>query len=82
MPLTLEQMKNVDIRSVDPDTLANYEDIRINMDSPVPERMCDMARQMKNNLYCFISNGIIVKVGHTDTTITVNERIEDYLRTL
>lgn len=48
----LEQMKSVDIRTVDPKTLQDIRDVCINTDLPKRERMLDFIRQIRNP-YCY-----------------------------
>jgi hypothetical protein len=82
--MTLDEMKNVDIRAVDPATLALASGISIDMGLPKRERMLDFMRQA-GNPYCFRSgrNGnIAVKVSFADTAVSLDERMEDYLRML
>ena len=78
--MTLEQMKNVDIRTVDPNTIIDSQDIVINTDLPVPERMADYMRQCGNVYFMKVGN-IIVKMAYSDTTKTINDCFEDYLKT-
>ena len=56
----LDKMKEVDIRTVDPDTLVDIDDVKINMDLPCEERILDYIRQIKNP-YCYLCNGMVVK---------------------
>lgn len=48
----LEQMKSVDIRTVDSKTLQDIRDVCINTDLPKRERMLAFIRQIKNP-YCY-----------------------------
>lgn len=87
MTMTLEQMKDTDIRAVDPERLVDIADVKINADLPKFERMTDMARQMNGNLYffkCKRRDGgyTTVKSSFADTAVSLSERMEDYLRTL
>ncbi|GHU95929.1 hypothetical protein FACS189499_06280 [Clostridia bacterium] len=79
--MTLTEMKNVDIRTVNPDTLVDVSGISVNMDLPKIERMLEFASKAKNP-YCFKSGKIIVKVSFADTPVTMDERMESYLRTI
>jgi hypothetical protein len=78
--MTLEQMKSVDIRTVDPDTVIDAKDINININLPVPERMADYARQSINP-YILKVGKILVKLGYSDTTDTADDCFERYLKT-
>ena len=79
--MTLEQMKNVDIRTVDPDTLVDINDVVVHTELPNPERIIDFARQVKN-VYCFKCGKIVVKIGFSDTPYTLDDRMESYMRLL
>jgi hypothetical protein len=56
----LNKMKEIDIRSVDRESLVDINDVQINTDLPDEERMLDFVRQIKNP-YCYICNGMVVK---------------------
>jgi hypothetical protein len=79
--MTLTEMKNVDIRTVSPDSLVDVSGVSVDMDLPKIERMLEFAGKVKNP-YCFKSGKIIVKVSFADTSVTMDERMESYLRTL
>ena len=62
---TAEQLtilRETDIRTIDKNTLVDIADVHINTELPVPERVADYIRQIKNP-YCYLSNGIVVKVS-------------------
>lgn len=73
----LERMKKVDIRTVDINTLADIGKIRINRNLPKKERMLAFMSEVRNP-FCFICNGMIVKVSYSDT----NESLENKLTKL
>lgn len=58
----LRRMSEVDIRTVNPDTLVDISDVKINPDLPVKERIADYIRQI-GNPYCYKSHGITVKIS-------------------
>lgn len=58
----LEEMSQVDIRTVNPDELVDIADVKINPDLPVKERIADYIRQI-GNPYCYKSHGITVKIS-------------------
>lgn len=58
----LKQMSEVDVRTVDKDTLVDVGDVLIRTDLPKEERMMDYIRKIKNP-YCYLSNGMIVKIS-------------------
>ena len=77
--MTLEQMKNIDIRTVDLDTLTDVNEVSINMNLPKTERMAQVIKQL-GNPYCFKSGKIAVKINYADTSATIDDRIENYMR--
>lgn len=61
-PEELQNMAKVDIQTVKPETLVDIENVHINKDLSVRERVLDYIRQIKNP-YCYISHGVIVKIS-------------------
>ena len=70
----LKAMSQVDITSVDRNTLVDIESVRIDKDLPYEERMADYIRQIKNP-YCYLYKGMIIKVSFTG-----ERNIEDCLK--
>ena len=75
----IEAMQNVDIRSVDPDTLRDIRDVKVNTDLPKQERILDFIRQI-GNPYCFRHGKYVVKISFADTDVTLEERMLAYIR--
>ena len=75
----LEAMKNVDIRTVDIDTLRDIRDVKVNTDLPKEERVLDVIRQI-GNPYCYRHGKYVVKISFTDTDVTLEQRMLAYLR--
>ena len=72
-------MQNVDIRTVDPETLRDIRTVTVNADLPKQERILDFIRQI-GNPYCYRHGKYIVKVSFTDTDVTLEDRMLSYLR--
>ncbi len=72
-------MQNVDIRTVDPDTLRDIRDVEVNTSLPKKERMLDFIRQI-GNPYCYRHGKYVVKVSFTDTDVTLEDRMLSYIR--
>lgn len=72
-----EEMKNVDIRTVDKSTLTDIKDIKINTNKPIRDRILDFIKQA-NNPYCIMVDGIAVKMSFSDSNETMNDRIKTY----
>ncbi|MCI8388367.1 MAG: hypothetical protein HFE63_07900 [Clostridiales bacterium] len=77
----LDEMSRIDIRTVDPNTLVDIRDVKINHELPKEERILDYIRQIKNP-YCFKHGKIIVKVSFSDTEDTFEQKFESYLRSI
>ena len=75
----IESMKNIDLRTVDPDTLRDIRDVRINDTLPKRERILDFIRQIQNP-YCYRYGKYVVKISFTDTDATLEDRMLSYLR--
>ena len=81
--MKLDQMRTIDIRTVDPLSLVDADTISVDMDLPNQERMLNVLNQMGGNPYFFRSrDNIAVKVCYMDTPVTLDERMESYLQTL
>ncbi len=70
----LEKLKKADVRTVDASTLEDIGKIRIDRTLPKEERLLAFAQEVRNP-FCFICNGMIVKLSFSD----VDERLEDKL---
>ncbi len=77
----LQKMKEIDVRSVDPDTLADINDVKVNTSLPRHERQMDYLKQIKNP-YCFKCGKTVVKIGFANTESTLEDRLERYLLSL
>jgi len=75
----LEAMRAVDIRTVDPATLVDIKDTKINLELPFVEKALDYLNQIKN-AYCFRCGDTIVKISHGKTTTTLNDSMENFFR--
>lgn len=79
--MKLEEMKNLDIRTVDPQSLVDRRTVRINKDLPQKERLKQYVEQIKNP-YCYLDGDVVVKVSFTDESVTLEERLQAYIRSL
>lgn len=75
----LESMKNVDIRTVNPATLRDIRDVKINTALPKTQRIQDYIRQI-GNPYCYRHGRYVVKISFADTNVTLEERLQAYIR--
>ena len=74
----LEQMRNVDIRAVDPAMLVDINDVYVDQDLPRRERIREFVRQI-GNPYCFRVGKIAVKVNYARNGVTLDDRLESML---
>ncbi len=75
----IDAMRDVDVRTVDPDTLRDIRDVKVNMELPKRERILDFIRQI-GNPYCYRHGKYVVKVSYIDTDVTLEERMLAYIR--
>ena len=75
----LEAMKNVDIRTVNPATLRDIRDVKINTALPKAQRIQDYIRQI-GNPYCYRHGKYVVKIRFADTNVTLEDRMLAYIR--
>ena len=76
--MTLEEMKEVDVRTVDRTTLMQRNHVRIDMDAPRNERMVQYVRQI-GNPYCYLDGKTVVKISFAETDRTIEDCLRDYL---
>ena len=80
----LDAMKNVDIRTVDPDSLCDIQNVTINQELSKRERILDFINQIKNGLKIFISVSVTVvsiffqksfsvKNSHSNTSVNLSK---------
>ena len=78
--MTLDEMRKVDIRTVDPATLHDRRDVRIDSRQPREKRIASYLKQI-GNPYCYRHGKYVVRVSFTDTDISLEDRLEAYIRT-
>lgn len=79
--MTVEEMKAVDVRTVDPESLVDITQITIDKSLPEKERKLEYIRQIKNP-YCFRVGNIVVKCSYSEDGVTLNERFEQLVMSL
>ena len=72
-------MKNIDLNTVDRDELVDIRDVNVNTALPKQERAIDFIRQI-GNPYCYKHGKYVVKVGFSDTEVSLEERLAGYIR--
>ena len=58
----IEDMRNVDIMSVDESELHDIADVKIDRELALAERVSDYVKQI-GNPYCYLSHGVVVKIS-------------------
>ena len=79
--MTLEEMKAVDVRTVDRDSLVDIRTVHVDRSLPLEERVRSFVEQIKNP-YCFKCGDVVVKTSFSDTDLTLEDCLENYLRNL
>lgn len=77
----LKKMKNVDIKTVDVESLRDIRDIKIDPGLPREERIKSFLDQI-GNPYLFRCNGHVVRVKFAETDRTLEDCLQDYFNSL
>lgn len=75
----IQSMQDVDVKTVDRDSLRDIRDVKVNTELPKQERILDFIRQI-GNPYCYRHGKYVVKVSFADTDITLEDRMLSYIR--
>lgn len=76
--LSLEQMKGINPRTVDRESLGDIESVCIDASLPKAERIADFIQQI-GNPYCYRHGKYVVKVSFSDTGVTLEDRLASYI---
>lgn len=76
--MSIEEMKNVDIRTVRREELADIGEVKINKEKNREGQIWDYLEQIKNP-YCYKYGEYIVKIGFEDTTVTLTDRLQELI---
>ena len=79
--MTLEEMKAIDVRMVDPEILVDVTTIKIDENLSKEERKAEYLKQVKNP-YCFRIGDVVVKNVYSADGVTLQDRFEQFARTL
>lgn len=77
----LDAMEEVDVRTVDINTLTDIRDIKIDTRLPVEKKLALFAEQT-NNLFIHRIGDYVVKVRFQKEGPTIDDKMEEYLRHL
>ena len=75
----LNEMKNVDLRTVDRSTLVQRKDVRLKSKGSKQERIAEYISQIKNP-YCYLDGKTVVKISFADTDRTIEDCFHAYFR--
>lgn len=76
--LSIEEMKNVDVRTVKREELADIREVEINKRKNREGQVKDYLEQIKNP-YCYRYGEYVVKIGFEDTTVTLTDRLQELI---
>jgi lysozyme family protein len=69
----------MNLENIDRESLVDIQDISIDTTLPKEERMRDFIRQVKNP-YLYRYGKYVVKIAFSETDITLEQRLADYVR--
>ena len=75
---TLQELKRVNIKEVNPDELVDISEIEIDTKQSVQKRVKEYVEQV-HNPYLVRVGEYVVKIGYSDCKETLNDRIKQYL---
>ena len=78
--MTVEEMRSVDVRTVDRESLIDIKSVEVSPELPRAERFRSFVEQIKNP-YCYRCGDVVVKVEFANTNRTLEDCLEQYIRT-
>ena len=78
---TLRAMAGTDINTISKESLIDIKDVTIDMEKGKQERISEFFQQIKNP-YCFVCNGMIVKMHFNGNEKTLEEKLDSYFLSL
>lgn len=79
--MSIEEMKNVDVRTVKREELTDIREVEVNKRKSREGQVKDYLRQIKNP-YCYRYGEYVVKIGFEDTTVTLTDRLQELIMKL
>lgn len=70
----------MDLKNIDRNSLVDIRSVNVDVSLPQKERMRDFIRQVKDP-YLFRHGKYVVKITFSETDITLEQRLADYVRT-
>lgn len=75
---TLQELKRVNIKEVNPDELVDISEIEIDTKQSVQKRVKEYVEQV-HNPYLVRVGEYVVKIGYSDCKATLNDRMKQYI---
>lgn len=72
--IEFEEMKKVDIRTVELNILEDLDKIDVDKSLTKEERLIDFITKIKNP-FCFICNGMVVKTSYSNTKDSLEDKL-------
>ena len=72
--IEFEEMKKVDIRTVELNILEELDKIDVDKSLTKEERLLDFITKIKNP-FCFICNGMVVKTSYSNTKDSLEDKL-------
>ena len=72
--IEFEEMKKVDIRTVELNILGDLDKIDVDKSLTKEERLLDFITKIKNP-FCFICNGMVVKTSYSNTKDSLEDKL-------
>ena len=76
--MTISEMKEVDVRSVDRNTLVQRNSVKVNPKKDKAERVKEYVEQIRNP-YCYLDGKTVVKISFANTSRTIEDCMRGYL---
>ena len=75
---TLQELKRVNIKEVNPDELVDISEIEIDTKQSIQKRVKEYVEQV-HNPYLVRVGEYVVKIGYSDCKETLNDRMKQYI---
>lgn len=77
----LKKLENVDIQSVQQTSLVDIKNVKVDKSLKKTERISDFLAQIRNP-YCFLCDGVTVKIRFAETEDTLEDKLNEYFLSL
>ena len=77
--MTLDEMREVDPRTVDRETLVQRSSVHVDRSATREEHCCQFIEQI-GNPYCYLDGKTVVKIRFSNTELTLEDCVRSYLR--